>query len=99
MTPAVYAIIGLFVVVSILSGIVAARVVGPRRPWATVLPALAAFGVLYLVGHRLVIGFGPNVPLFGFQIAIVSDVAFALGAAFATALVQRAVTRVVPARS
>lgn len=99
MTPSVYALIGLFIVVSIVSGIVAARVVGPRRPWAVVLPALAAFGALYLVGHRYYVGFGPDIPLFGFQVAIVSDVAFALAAAFATAVAQRVVVRIRPART
>ena len=93
MTPSVYALIGLFVAVSLISGFIAARVVGPRRPWAVVLPALAAFGALYLVGHRLVIGFGPELSVFGFQVAIVSDVAFALAAAFAAALAQKAAVR------
>jgi hypothetical protein len=99
MTASVYALIGLFVVVSIISGVIAARVVGPRRPWAVVLPALAAFGALYLVGHRLFIGFGPEIPLFGFQVAILSDVAFALAAAFAAALAQRAAVRLATAAS
>jgi hypothetical protein len=93
MTSSVYALIGLFVVLSIVSGIIAARFVGPRRPWAVVLPALAAFGALYLVGHRLVIGFGPDLSMFGFQVAIVSDVAFALAAASAAALAQKAAVR------
>ena len=97
MTPAVYALIGSFVVLSIVSGVIAARVVGPRRPGAVVLPALAAFGALYLVGHRLFIGIGPEIPLFGFQVAIVSDVAFALAAAFAAALAQKAGVRLTTA--
>lgn len=99
MPPAAYALIALFAAVSLISGMVAARIVGPRRPWAVVLPALAAFGVLYLVGHRFVIGFGPEVPLFGFQVAIVSDVAFALAAAFAVALPQRAIAGLRPSRA
>lgn len=99
MPPAAYALIGSFIVVSLVAGILAARAVGPRRPWAVVLPALAAFGALYLVGHRFVIGFGPNVPLFGFQVAIVSDIVFALLAAFAAALVQRLVAGRVPGRA
>lgn len=99
MPPAAYALIALFAAVSLISGMVAARIVGPRRPWAVVLPALAAFGVLYLVGHRFVIGFGPEVPLFGFQVAIVSDVAFALAAAFAAALPQRAIAGLRPSRA
>ena len=99
MPPSAYALIVLFAAVSLTSGIVAARIVGPRRPWAVVLPSLAAFGALYLVGHRFVIGFGPNIPLFGFQIAIVSDIAFALAAAFAVALPQRAIAGLRPSRA
>lgn len=91
MTPSVYALIGFFIVLSFVSGVIAARVVGPRRASAVVLPALAAFGMLYLVGHRYYVGFGPDIPLFGFQVAIVSDVAFALGAAFAAAVALKAV--------
>ena len=99
MPPSAYALIALFAAVSLTSGIVAARIVGPRRPWAVVLPSLAAFGALYLVGHRFAIGFGPNIPLFGFQIAIVSDIAFALAAAFAVALPQRAIAGLRPSRA
>lgn len=91
MPPAAYALVILFALVSIAAGVIAARVVGPRRPWAPIVPALAAFGVLYLVGHRFAFGVGPNVGLFGFEVAIVSDVAFALVAAGAAAVVQRAV--------
>lgn len=88
-----YGLVALFAVVSIVVGLGAWRVVGPRRPWAALLPIAVAFGVLYLVGHRLGWEFGPNVEILGFQVAIVSDLAFALLGAFGAALAQRAVWR------
>ena len=79
--------------VSVAVGGIAAYVVGPRRPMAIVLPVLAAFGALYLAGHRLGLDLGPQVGLFGFQVSIVWDLAVAVAAAIVTAVVQRAVLR------
>ena len=88
MPPGAYAIIGLFVVVSAVAGAIAASAVGPRRAWATVVPALAAFGSLYLVGHRLAISIGPEVGLVGFRISLPFDAAVALAVAFIAAGAQ-----------
>lgn len=90
MPPAAYGLVALFTVVSIVVGLGAWWIVGPRRPWAALLPIAAAFGLLYLVGHRFGWQFGPNIELLGFQVAIVSDLAFALLGAFGAALAQRA---------
>jgi hypothetical protein len=84
-----YALLVTFVLVSILSGIVAARVVGPWTWWATVLPGVAAFGLLYLVGHRWAVSIGPEMTLWGWQVALPFDVGVALAAAFVTAAIQR----------
>ncbi|MFN8519411.1 MAG: hypothetical protein U0667_08480 [Chloroflexota bacterium] len=86
-----YGVLALFTIVSVLCGLAAAWVVGPRRPRAAIVPALGAFLALYWVGHRSGLELGPTLELFGFRIALVQDVvAGALGALVA-ALVQRAV--------
>jgi hypothetical protein len=91
MPPAAVALLGFFIGVSIVVGAVAALAVGPRRPLAVVLPILAAFGALYLVGHRLGLDLGPQVDLFGFQVSIVWDLSVAFVAAVTMARVQRRV--------
>jgi len=88
MPAAAYPLLALFAAVSLLAGIVGAWVAGPRRPWAAILPALAAFGALYLVGHRLALSIGPQVRLLGFELSLVFDAAVAVGASLATAAVQ-----------
>ncbi|MDQ2690308.1 MAG: hypothetical protein M3Y29_08555 [Chloroflexota bacterium] len=93
MPPGAYAIVGLFAVVSLVSGVVAAATIGPRRAWAAVLPSVAAFGALYLVGHRLVVSIGPEVSLFGFRIALLFDAAVALVTAVAAAGIQNLALR------
>ena len=93
MPATAYAVIALFSAVSLLSGLVAGRVVGPRQPWTPVLPALAAFAALYLVGHRLAISIGPTVRLFGFELSLLFDVAAALAASMAAAMLQAGVLR------
>lgn len=90
MTSAAYALIGLFALISSASGILAARLIGPRRWWTPLLPILASFGALYLVGHRLGWNAGPEVPMFGFRIALPLDVAVALVVALTTAATQSA---------
>jgi hypothetical protein len=93
MPPGAYAIIGMFAVVSLLSGTVAAALLGPRRPAAAVLPALAAFGSLYIVGHRLALSIGPEVGLFGFRVSLLFDAIVALAVALLAGTVQSAAVR------
>lgn len=98
MPPAAYAIIGLFAVLSAMSGAIAAAALGPRRAWAGVVPALAAFGALYLVGHRFAISIGPEVGLFGFRISLLFDATVALAVAFVAAGTQAGALRLFQAK-
>jgi hypothetical protein len=88
MPASAYGLIAVFTVVAAVTGWLASRVVGPRRAWTAVLPALAAFGALYVVGHRSVVRIGPEVELFGWQVSLPFDVAVATAAAFAGAGLQ-----------
>ena len=88
MPAAAYALIGLFAAISTASGLLAARLIGPWRWWTPMMPILASFGALYLVGHRLGWSVGPEVPMFGFRVALPFDVAVALVVALATAATQ-----------
>jgi hypothetical protein len=90
MPPEAIALLLFFVGVAFVVGAVAAYAVGPRRPWAAILPILGAFGSLYVVGHRIGLSLGPQVNLFGFEVAIVWDVAVAIVAAVVVAVLQRA---------
>ena len=98
MPPAAYALVTLFVACSAVVGIVAvrlaARVGGPTRRLAYVLPVLAGFGAFYLIGHKLGLSVGPEIGLFGFQVALLGDIAIGFAAALVAALVQAAVVRV-----
>lgn len=98
MPPNAYALVALFVGCSVLLGIgaqrVVARVAGGPRGWLTaILPIVAAFGAFYLVGHRLGLAVGPEVSLFGFQVALLGDLAIGFVAAFVVALVQAVLVR------
>jgi hypothetical protein len=93
MPPGAYAIVGLFAVVSLISGAIATWIAGPRRAWAIVVPALTAFGSLYLIGHRFAVGVGPEVGLFGFRISLLFDAAVALAVALVTAFLQGGLLR------
>jgi hypothetical protein len=97
MPPAAYALVALFLACSVVVGVVAvrlaARLGGPTRRAAYVLPVLAGFGAFYLIGHRLGLTVGPEVGLFGFQVALVGDIAIGFAAALAVALVQALVVR------
>ena len=92
-----YALVTLFTCCSILLGIVAVRLLaragGPRGLAAYPLPIIGAFIALYLVGHRLGISIGPQVQLFGFQVALAGDLAIGFAAALAVAAVQAAGVR------
>jgi hypothetical protein len=78
---------------AVLAGVIGALAIGPRRPWAVIVPVIAAFAALYLVGHELGFGVGPTVALFGFDVSLASDVVVALIAAFTAAWGQRAIVR------
>ena len=82
MPPAAYALVTLFVACSVVAGIVAvrlaARVGGPTRRAAYVLPVLAGFGTFYLIGHKHGLSVGPEISLFGFQVALLGDMAHSL---------------------
>ena len=88
MTSAAYALIGLFSAISLASGLLASGLIGPWRWWAPLLPALASFGSLYLIGHRLGWSAGPEVAMFGFRVALPFDVAVALAVSLSTAAGQ-----------
>ena len=101
MPPQAYALVTLVLVCSVLVGILAVRLVaragGPRGLAAYVLPVIAGFGAFYLVGHELGIVVGPEIELFGFQVALLGDVLIGFTAALVTAgaqaLIARAVSR------
>jgi hypothetical protein len=97
MPPQAYALVTLFTTCSIIVGVLAVwlvgRIGGPRRRLAYVLPIVAAFGAFYVIGHRLGISVGPEIELFGFQVALLGDLSIGFLAALATALVQAAFTR------
>ena len=96
MPPQAYALVALFLACSVLLGIgaqrlVAARGAGPRGWRATILPVLGAFGAFYLIGHRLGMAVGPEVSLFGFQVALLGDLAIGLAAGLGVAVAQAVV--------
>ncbi len=90
MPASAYGLLAIFTAISAASGALAARVIGPWRAWSVALPALAAFGALYLVGHRWVVSVGPNVRILGWDVALPFDTAVAVGTATLAALLQRA---------
>ena len=96
MPPAAFALVGLFAACSVALGVVAVRLVGrfggPVSLAAYPLPVVAAFGAFYLVGHRLGLAVGPEVPLFGFQVSLLGDLAIGLAAALVVAALQAVVT-------
>jgi len=98
MPPQAYALVALFLGCSVLLGIVAQRLVaaradGPRGWWAAILPVVGAFAAFYLIGHRLGLSIGPEIELFGFQVALVGDLVLGFGAALLMALAQTAAVR------
>jgi hypothetical protein len=98
-----YALVALFLVCSALLGVGAVRLVaragGPRTRWVYPLPVLGSFLALYLVGHRLGIALGPEIGLFGFQVALLGDLAIGFAAALAVAGLQAVVARARPGPS
>jgi hypothetical protein len=97
MTVEAYALVATFMLCSLglglLAALLTARVGGPRMRWAWPLPTVAGFGAFYLIGHRLAISIGPEITLYGFQVALLGDLAVGFAAAVATALVQAATVR------
>lgn len=102
MPPQAFALMSLFLALSVLLGIVAVRLLaragGPRTRWAYPLPVLGAFLAFYLIGHRLGIVVGPEVGLFGFQVALLGDLAIGFAAALVVASGQALVVRARPSR-
>lgn len=98
MPPQAYALVTTFTLCSIVLGALtvrlAARIGGPRGLAAYVFPVLAAFGAFYLIGHRLGISIGPEIGLFGFQVALLGDLTIGLVTAAVAALLQVAFVRV-----
>ncbi len=103
MPPQAYALVTLFALSSILLGWVAVRLVarvvdGSRSRWTLVLPIAAAFLAFYVIGHKLGLSVGPEVSLFGFQVALFGDLALGFAAALAIAVGQAVVLRALAAR-
>jgi hypothetical protein len=98
MPPQAYALVTLFALCSIglgwLAVRLATRVGGPASRAAYVLPVGAAFLAFYEIGHRLGISVGPELPLFGFRVALVGDLAIGFAAALAVALAQAGARRI-----
>lgn len=94
MPPQAYALVTLFMLCSVALGVAAVRVVGraggPRARRAHLLPIAAGFGAFYLIGHRLGLSIGPEVSLFGFQVALLGDLAIGFVAALLAAIAQAA---------
>jgi hypothetical protein len=98
MPPEAYALVTLFLACSILVGILAVRLVarslaGPTGRVAFVLPIAAGFLAFYLVGHRFGLSVGPEIGLFGFQVALLGDVVIGFAAALVVAVAQALVVR------
>jgi hypothetical protein len=96
MPPQAFALVGLFTVLSVALGVIAWWIArrppldGPHGLGGAILPSVAAFGAFYLIGHRAGISIGPEIGLFGFQVALPGDVLLASVAAGAAALGQAA---------
>ena len=89
MPASAYGLVAVFTVVSAVSGWLAARLVGLRRPRSAVLPALAAFAILYAVGHRWNVRVGPQVTILGWEVSLAFDVAVAATTSLLVAVSQR----------
>ena len=86
-----YGVLATFMAAGTLIGSAIGWLVGPRRWAVAIVPALAAIASLGTFGHRLRIGFGPTVPLFGFDVHLFSDLGLAAMFALLAALAQRGV--------
>jgi hypothetical protein len=98
MPPQAWALVTTFMACSVVLGWLAVRLVarvadGPRGIRWYVLPVLAGFGAFYLIGHRLGVHVGPEVPLYGFQVNLPGDLAIGFASALIGALMQALVVR------
>ena len=102
MPPQAYALVTLFVLCSVAVGWLAVRLMarlgGPTGRAAYVLPIAAGFLAFYLIGHKLGIAVGPDISLFGFQVALFGDIAIGFAAAIAVAAGQTVAARLRAAR-
>jgi biotin transporter BioY len=97
MPASAYGLVAVFIVISLASGLLAAWLVGPRRWWAAILPTVAGFVILYLLGHRWVVQVGPQVPVLGWEISLPFEIVAALAVALAAAAMQRGAGRLLQA--
>ena len=82
MPAAAFQLFLFFTAAAIVVGLIAWWVIGPRRPFAAILPVLGSFLALYVVGHKSGLAVGPTIELFGFEVNLLFDLAAAgLGAA------------------
>lgn len=88
MPLAAVALLCTLLLVALGSGLLAARLVGPRRWWAPIVPVIAAVIALDVNGHRLGLEVGPTVEVYGFRVALLWDATVALVAALIAARVQ-----------
>jgi hypothetical protein len=92
MPPLAFALVATFIACSIVLGWVAVRLVaragGPRGRSAYPIPVLAGFLAFYLIGHKLGISVGPEIGLYGFQVALLGDLSIGLVAALVAAVLQ-----------
>ena len=88
-----FVFLGCSIVLGILAAWLAGRAGGPRARRAVVLPILGGFLAFYLIGHKLGIEIGPQLPLFGYQVSLFGDLAIGFTAALAAAVAQAAVVR------
>ncbi len=97
-----FGLVALFIACSIVLGWLAVRLLarfgGPTGRAAYVLPIAAGFLAFYLIGHKLGIAVGPEIPLLGFQVALIGDLAIGFAAALVVAAGQWLVVRAVAAR-
>jgi hypothetical protein len=98
MPPQAYALVTTFMACSVVLGWLAVRLVarlagGPRGWRSYAFPVLAGFGAFYLIGHRLGVHVGPEVPLYGFQVNLLGDLSIGFASALIVALLQAIVAR------
>ncbi len=98
MPPQAYALVTTFMACSVVLGWLAVRLVarfadGPRAVRWYLLPVVAGFGAFYLIGHRLGVHLGPEVPLYGFQVNLLGDLAIGFASALVGALLQALAVR------
>lgn len=97
MPPQAYALVTLFALCSVALGWLAVRLAtragGPTVRMAYALPIAAAFLAFYLIGHRLGLAVGPELPLLGFRVALFGDLAIGFAAAMVVALAQAGARR------